>query len=80
MALGQFKDRIAELETELISGQRRFEEISKLKGNIENLTKSFRLGENKIYKVRAGDSLEKIAKFNKTTVEKIKKLMKLSKI
>lgn len=73
LALMQFKDRIGELEQDLISGQRRFEEISKLKGNIDSLTKSLRAADLKIYKVRSGDSLEKIAKINKTTVEKIKK-------
>jgi len=74
LALVQFKDRIGEMEQELISGQRRFEEIGKLKSNIENLAKALQASDLKIYKVRSGDSLEKIAKSNKTTVEKIKKL------
>jgi LysM repeat protein len=74
IALGQFKDRIAELELDLIDGQRRFEEISKLKGNVESLAKALQLKESKTYKVRHGDSLEKIAKANKTSVDKIKKL------
>lgn len=73
-ALTQFKDRIGELEQDLISGQRRFDEISKLKGNIDSLARSLRASELKTYKVRLGDSLEKIAKVNKTTVEKIKKI------
>ncbi len=74
IALTQFKDRIAELELELISGQRKFEELGKLKANIESLAKTLRLSDSKTYKVRPGDSLEKIAKVHKTSVDKIKKL------
>ncbi len=73
MALTQFKDRIGELEQDLIAGQRRFEEISKLKGNIDSLAKSLRGVDLKTYKVRSGDSLEKIAKLNKVSVDKLKK-------
>ncbi len=77
-ALSQFKQRIEELEDQLVSGQRRFEELGKLKGNIENLAKSLRNSESfKIYKVKAGDSLEKIAKAHRTAVEKIKRLNNL---
>lgn len=74
VALVQFKDRIAEMEQDVISGQRRFDEIGKLKGNIDTLARAMRANEQKSYRVRPGDSLEKIAKSNKTTVEKIKKL------
>lgn len=78
MALSQFKERIEELERELVNEQRRLEELGKLKGNIEHLAKSIRGTEKyKIYKVRQGDSLEKIAKSHKTTVEKIKKINEL---
>lgn len=74
-ALMQFKERIEELEKELIVGQRKFEELGKLKQNIEYLTKSIAGGEGfKTYRVCQGDSLERIAKFHKTSVEKIKKL------
>jgi LysM repeat protein len=77
-ALTQCKTRIEELERDLVAGQRRFEEMGKLKGNLETLTKSLRGAEPyKIYKVRPGDSLEKIAKAHKTAVEKIKKLNNL---
>lgn len=72
-ALAQFKDRIGELEQEIFSQNRRFEEVAKLKGHIENLAKGF-TGEFKIYKVKPGDSLEKIARAHKTGVDKIKKL------
>jgi LysM repeat protein len=77
-ALLQFKERIEELEKELAIGQRRFEELGKLKTNIEALGKAIRKAENsKIYKVRPGDSLEKIAKIHQTSVEKIKRLNSL---
>jgi LysM repeat protein len=76
-ALTQFKDRIAELEQDLLSQDHRFNELSRLKGNIENLAKGLR-GEFKIYKVKPGDSLEKIARAHKTAVERIKKLNDLN--
>jgi peptidoglycan endopeptidase LytE len=72
-ALAQFKDRIQELEQEIYSQNRRFEELSKLKGHIESLAKEIS-ADFKIYKVKSGDSLEKIARAHKTAVEKIKKL------
>jgi hypothetical protein len=74
IALSQCKSRIEELEKELIAGQKKFEEVARLKGNIDSLVKTFRGADFKSYKVKNGDSLEKIAKSNRTTVEKIKKL------
>ncbi len=41
MALSQFKNRIEELETEILLQNRRLETLVKLKGNIENLAKTF---------------------------------------
>ena len=52
IALGQFKQRIQELE----------DELGKVKAP------------NEVYKVKSGDSLEKIAKNHRCSVEKIKKL------
>lgn len=75
-ALAQFKDRIGELEQEIYSQNRRFDELSKLKGHIENLAKGIS-SDFKLYKVKPGDSLEKIARAHKTVVEKIKKLNNL---
>ncbi|HSX25523.1 MAG TPA: LysM peptidoglycan-binding domain-containing protein [Chlamydiales bacterium] len=78
-ALSQFKDRIQELEQEILTQNRRFDDVAKLKGNIETLAKGLRGTEEgfKIYKVRPGDSLEKIARAHKTAVERIKKLNQL---
>lgn len=72
-ALAQFKARITELEQEIFSQNRKFDEIAKLKGHIENLGKGF-AGDFKVYRVKPGDSLEKIARAHKTAVDKIKKL------
>lgn len=72
-ALSQFKDRIGELEQEIFSQNRRFDELAKLKGHIETLAKGIS-GDFKVYKVKPGDSLEKIARAHKTAVDKIKKL------
>lgn len=72
-ALTQFKNRIGEIEGEIFSQNHKFDEVAKLKGSIDQIAKGFST-EHKVYRVRPGDSLEKIARFHKTTVEKIKKL------
>lgn len=71
-SLTQFKARIGELEQEIHSQNRKFDELAKLRGHIENLAKGVS-GDFKLYRVKSGDSLEKIARAHKTTVEKIKK-------
>ena len=76
-ALSQFRNRIGELEKDIFSQNRKFDEVAKLKGHIETLAESFQ-NNYKIYKVKAGDSLEKIARINQTSVEKIKELNELN--
>ena len=79
-ALTQYKERINELEKELIAHKRRFEEVSKLKNTLESVAKTIRAATGKdfySYKVKSGDSLEKIAKNHKTTVEALKSTNKL---
>ncbi|MBX7067085.1 MAG: LysM peptidoglycan-binding domain-containing protein [Parachlamydiales bacterium] len=71
-ALSQFKDRIGELEQEIHSQNRKFDELAKLKGHIEMLAKGIQ-GDFRLYRVKPGDSLDKIARAHKTSVEKIKK-------
>jgi LysM repeat protein len=63
LALTQFKERIQELENELLSQGRKFDKIAKKETSPSNH-----------YKVRPGDSLEKIARAHNTSVEKVKKL------
>jgi LysM repeat protein len=77
-ALSQFKNRVAELEQDILSQNKRFEDLAKLKGNIESIAKSIK-PTFKIYRVRAGDSLEKIASAHHTKVDRIKKLNELEK-
>lgn len=80
-ALAQYKDRISELERQLMTQNRKFEEIVKLKGTLEALSRAIESdgsrGQLKIYKVKAGDSLEKIAKAHQTNVEYLKRLNNL---
>lgn len=71
-ALSQFKDRIGELEQEIHTQNRKFDELAKLKGHIEMLAKGIQ-GDFKLYRVKPGDSLDKIARAHKTSVDKIKK-------
>lgn len=71
-ALTQFKTRIQEIEKDLFSQNKRFEDLTKLKSNST-------LANYKIYKVKSGDTLEKIAVQHHTKVEKIKKLNDLER-
>ncbi len=71
-ALTQFKSRLQEIEGDLSI-------VSKLKGNLESIARNLKPHSEatKSYKVGSGDSLEKIARLHKTTVERIKKLNSL---
>jgi len=76
-ALTQYKNRINELEKEIFSQNKKLEEVAKLNFTLQTVMKSLRevagaKAEN-IYKVKSGDSLEKIAKIYKVSVEEIKK-------
>ena len=77
LSLAQFKSRLEELESEILAQSRKIEALAKLKGNIENLTKVLRPDSGKTYRVRSGDSLEKIAKMHKTDVGTLKQLNQL---
>lgn len=74
ISLAQFKERIEELEQEILGQNRRIDALAKVKGNLDSLAKSLKTDINKSYRVRSGDTLEKIAKEHKTTIDKIKKL------
>jgi LysM repeat protein len=64
------------METEVLAQNRKLDALSRLKGNIETLAKV--LKSDKTYKVRSGDSLEKIAKMHQTDVATLKKLNDLA--
>lgn len=67
LAFAQFKNRLLEIEQNITA-------LSKLKTNLESLANHLHIPTEgvKTYKVSPGDSLEKIAKNHKTSVEKIK--------
>ncbi len=74
-SLSQYKDKLSELEGNVIVQSKRFEEVKKLKETLEAIATSLKINNDGFYsyKVRAGDSLDKIARVNKTTVDILKK-------
>jgi len=75
-ALSQYKNRINELEKDIFSQNKKLEEVAKLNSTLQTVMKSLReVANNKndnVYKVKLGDSLEKIAKTYKISIEEIK--------
>lgn len=78
VALSQYKNKIESIEKHLALQERQFEKIAELKGVIAELTSGQKGKRLKTYTVRTGDSLEKIARIHKTTVEEIKRLNHLN--
>jgi len=79
-SLAQYKEKLVEIETKVIAQNRRFDEVKKLKDTLDAIAASLKMNNEGFYsyKVRAGDSLEKIAKINKITVDQLKKVNNLA--
>lgn len=79
MALTQHKQKINELENLMLSQNQKLNGLAKIKTTLEDIVKTMK-SENLnyfTYKVKAKDTLEKIAKENNVTVEALKKLNNL---
>lgn len=70
------------IQEDLFSHEKRLDEVVKLKGTLTNISKAMGQRETpsstKSYRVKAGDSLEKIARNHRTTVDIIQKINHLS--
>ena len=77
--LSQFKMRLVELEQMILTQNRRFEEMSKIKTTLESVAKSLKpSSSSSTHRVKPGETLEKIASLHQTKVDRIKKLNDLS--
>ncbi|MBN2480052.1 MAG: LysM peptidoglycan-binding domain-containing protein [Parachlamydiales bacterium] len=76
LALTQHKEKINELEASYLAQGSKINEIASVKTTLQQLVKSLKSNSfNCItYKVKSGDSLEKIAKQNNVSVDSIKKI------
>ena len=84
-SVAQTLSKIQNLEGDLTSHDKRLDEVAKLKGTLTSISKA--IGQRsadepttatKSYRVKAGDSLEKIARVHHVTVDSLRKLNNLS--
>lgn len=81
---GQYKDRVGELEKEIQTQGHRLDEVSKLKSTLASLSQvmnqkgTFPSVACKKYKVKSGDSLEKIARSQGISVSQLKEHNRLN--
>ncbi len=81
----QVLNKIQEVEQHLLSHENRLDEVAKLKGTLTRISKAIHQrpsneasSSTKTYRVKAGDTLEKIARIHSTSVEVIQKLNHLT--
>jgi LysM repeat protein len=73
-ALSQYKDKICEMEKSILSQNKKFDEIGKIKKALETLSLDLSKQEMIQYTIKEGDSLQKIAKQFTVSVEELKKI------
>jgi LysM repeat protein len=73
-ALSQYKDKICEMEKAILFQNKKFEELIKIKKNLEALSLDSSHTSLHSYIIKEGDSLQKIAKNHSVSVEDLKKL------
>jgi LysM repeat protein len=81
----QILNKIQEVEQNLLSHEKRLDEVVKLKSTLTSISKAIHQNPSKetpsgakTYRVKAGDSLEKIARAHHISVETIRKLNNLT--
>jgi chromosome segregation ATPase len=73
-ALSQYKDKICEMEKSILSQNKKFDEIGKIKKTLETLSLDLSKQEMIQYTIKEGDSLQKIAKQFTVSVEELKRI------
>ena len=73
-ALSQYKDKICEMEKTILFQNKKFEELTKLKKNLEVFSSETAKNDLQSYTIKEGDSLQKISKQYSISVEDLKKI------
>lgn len=79
-ALSQYKDKITEMEKSILFQNKKFEELAKLRENLNLFIKETAKASSsnyETYTIREGDSLKKISRNFSVSVEELKSLNKL---
>lgn len=73
--IAQYREKILECERQIALQSSALDEISKLKGTLKSLSKAMQETPSvKVHKVKAGDSLERIAKQTGSSIEALRKV------
>lgn len=80
LAFTQYKKKIQELESQLLTQKRKFSQMEQLQTTVEEVAHALEVpGSFHLYQVKPGDSLEKIAKKFHITVDRLKEYNHLEK-